>query len=189
MKFGLVVLVCATVAVLLFLGHRLVAADPSIAFVGDSITQGWSYPSANFGIHGETTGQMLSREPAILSEHRYRILVLLGGTNDTLLHIHSDQTIRNLEELGEAAVQQDAQPVLCEIPPIFHSFNPQDTTDYMPKVVELNRKIAALAAAHHWPVVDYYSPLLHHPAYLSDGVHMKRRGYVLMELALLHRLY
>jgi acyl-CoA thioesterase-1 len=170
-------------------GFHLISADPHIAFLGDSITQGWHYPRANFGIHGNTTAQMLARFPKVIPGRDYREVVILGGTNDVLLNIDSDQTIRNLEALGEDTLDQHAEPILCEIPPIFHSYNPDDTRNYMPAVVALNSRIASLAQAHHWKLVDYYTPLENKPTYSADGVHMKRRGYLVMEAALLRQLY
>jgi lysophospholipase L1-like esterase len=175
--------------VCLVFGCHLIAADTRIAFLGDSITEGWHYPRANFGIHGNTTAQMLARFPKVIPGHNYREVVILGGTNDVLLNVAPQQTIRNLETLGEETAEQHAEPVLCEIPPIFHSFRPGDSKNYMPTVIELNKEIAGLAQAHHWKLVDYYTPLANHPAYSADGVHMKRRGYLVMEIALLRQLY
>jgi len=172
----------------LIAGCRLVTADPQVAFLGDSLTEGWSYPSVNFGVHGNTTGQMLARFPRIIADRHYKTVVILGGTNDILLNVNSDETIRHLEQLGEEAIQKQSEPILCEIPPIFRGLRADDTRDYKPAVVGLNRRIARLAAVHHWRLVDYYTPLVDHPAFSSDGVHMKRRGYLVMEVALLHQV-
>jgi lysophospholipase L1-like esterase len=51
-------------------------------------------------------------------------------------------------------------------------------------VLELNRRIAQLAAEHHWKLIDFYTPLAGHPDYSTDGVHMKRKGYLVMTLTL-----
>jgi acyl-CoA thioesterase I len=169
-------------------GCRLVHSGPRVAFLGDSITEGWSYPTVNYGKHGDTTAQMLTRFPRLIPGHGYATVVILGGTNDVLLKIDPNTTIANLEQLAQLTVQEHAEPILCEIPPIFHSFVLTDTRDYGPQVVDLNRRIAALAAAHHWKLTDYFTPLANHPRYSSDGVHMKRRGYLVMEEALLPQL-
>jgi lysophospholipase L1-like esterase len=188
MKVSLAALLMAIVVVWVVVGYHLAAADPRVAFLGDSITERWHYPRANFGVHGNTTAQMLARFPQFIPGHNYRAVVILGGTNDVLLKIDSDQTIHNLEILGQDTVDQHAEPILCEIPPIFHSFHPDDTTDYGPAVTALNQRIAQVADAHHWKLVDYYGPLANHPGASADGVHMKRRGYLLMEIALLRKL-
>jgi lysophospholipase L1-like esterase len=166
-------------------GCRLFKADPRVAFLGDSITQEWQYPAANFGLFGNTTLQMLQRDSAVVSGHNYAKVVILGGTNDVLLGIAPRITVANLEQIALAVQRSGAEPVLCEIPPIFHGFTVNDTRDYSNAVRQLNRQIAQLAGEHRWRLVDYYDPLRRHPHVSSDGVHLKRRGYLLMEIALL----
>jgi hypothetical protein len=169
-------------------GCRYLHADPQTAFLGDSITAGWSYPSVNYGIRGNTTAEILARFPSAIPNHGYHTVVILGGTNDVLQKLDPSITIHNLETLAEDTVQNHAEPILCEIPPIFHSYDPADHTDYMPAVIVLNQRIVTLASAHRWKLVDYYDSLAAHPTYLSDGVHMKTRGYLVMEHALLPAL-
>jgi lysophospholipase L1-like esterase len=176
-----------TVGLHLLSGCGLLKADPHIAFLGDSITQLWWYPTANLGLSGDTTAKMLARFPLMVPSHGYTTVVLLGGTNDVLLGIAPDETLRNLEELARQTVQQHAEPVLCTLPPIFHSWVPGDIKDYKPQVLELNRRIAQLAVEHDWKLVDFYTPLANHPGYATDGVHMKRSGYLVMVVAL-HRV-
>jgi lysophospholipase L1-like esterase len=169
----------------LLTGCRVFNADPRVAFLGDSITQEWVYPVANFGLFGNTTLQMLQRDSTVLSGHNYVKVVILGGTNDLLLGIEPRTTVSNLEKIALAVQRSGVEPVLCEIPPIFHSPNMNDTKDYSNDVRQLNRQIAYLAAEHRWRLVDYYDPLRRYPQVSSDGVHIGRRGYLLMEIALL----
>jgi acyl-CoA thioesterase I len=164
------------------MGCRLFKASADTAFLGDSITWGWAYPQQNFGVFGNTTAQMLARFPASIPGHRFTRVVILGGTNDVLLGVDPDVTIRNIAEIAAKTLQAGAQPVLCEIPPIFHSFIKTDNKDYSEKVRSLNERIARLAAAHQWELVDYYHPMLGHRRYSSDGVHMTHSGYAIMEL-------
>jgi lysophospholipase L1-like esterase len=175
-----------TVSLHFLSGCGLLKADPHIAFLGDSIIEAWWYPSANLGHHGDTTARMLTRFPLVVPGHGYTTVVLLGGSNDVLLGLDPDITIQNLEKLAQLTVQQNAEPVLCEVPPIFHAWWPGDTKDYKPQVLELNHRIAVLAASHHWKLIDFYTPLANHPNYSSDGVHLKRSGYAVMAIAL-HR--
>lgn len=163
------------------IGFRFIRASSNIAFLGDSITQGWSYPRVNLGRYGNTTAQMMARFPTQVTGHHYKQVVILGGTNDVLLGIDPAVTVRNLQEMAEATIQTGAQPILCEIPPIFHSFNRANKTDYSQNVYALNQRIVQLAAGHKWTLIDYYDPIIGHPSYSSDGVHFKRRGYAVME--------
>lgn len=165
-------------------GCRLFRASPKVAFLGDSITAGWGYPTVNDGLYGNTTGQMLARFNGLIPNRGYTTVVLLGGTNDILRHVDPATTIQNIQQIGELTVQNHAEPILCEIPPIFHNYDHTDHTDFHLQVIDLNRRIADLARAHHWKLVDYYTPLVDHPDYLIDGVHMRLRGYAVMEEAL-----
>ncbi len=171
----------------LLTGCRLFKASSNTMFLGDSLTEGWSYPQANLGIFGNTTARMAARFPGQIAGHRYQWVVILGGTNDVLLGIDPAVTIQNLEKIGNYAIEAGAQPVICEIPPIFHNYNLADKTDYSTRVHVLNDKIAQLSAQHRWGLVDYYHPLLGHPTYSSDGVHLNRRGYAVMEWTFLRK--
>jgi lysophospholipase L1-like esterase len=180
--------VVGSICCLGFTGCHLVHAGPDVAFLGDSITESWSYPTVNYGVHGNTTAQMLNRFDRLIPGHGYHTVVILGGTNDVLLGIDPDITIQNLEKLADETTGQHAEPILCEIPPIFHSYDPKVTKDFGPQVVDLNSRIVKLAADRHWKLVDYYTPIAGHPDDSSDGVHMKRKGYLAMERALLRQL-
>jgi lysophospholipase L1-like esterase len=162
-------------------GCGLNRASSRIAFMGDSITQGWTLPRVNLGVHGQTTGEMLARFPAQVLGHGYTQVIILGGTNDVLLKIPAEVTVANLGRMVDLARQAGIEPTVCEIPPIFLT-----DRDYHTPVAELNRRIVALAANRKIKLVDYYDAIDHHPNYSSDGVHFKRRGYFAMERALLH---
>ncbi len=156
-------------------------ASVKVAFLGDSLTQGWDFPRVNYGIRGQTTAQMLERFPWQIAGHDYRQVVILGGTNDTLLGVAQDVTLTNLSRMVDLARASDVEPVLAEIPPIY-----QDDGRLLEKTRSLNARIQKLAAQKQVRLADYYDALLGHPDAYSDGVHMKRRGYLRMEWALLH---
>jgi acyl-CoA thioesterase-1 len=161
-------------------GCDLNRASARYAFMGDSLTEGWALPRINLGVHGNTTAQMLARFPAEIPGHHYTAVFILGGTNDILLGINPAITVRNLSRMVDEARAVGAEPVLAEIPDIYqknHAYNEQ--------VRQLNEQITALAQAKHLKLVDYYDVTHNHPGYESDGVHMKRRGYLAMEKALL----
>jgi lysophospholipase L1-like esterase len=155
-------------------------ASRRVAFMGDSITQGWAFPRANFGIFGQTTAQMLARFPNQIPNRNFRTVVILGGTNDTLLGIDPAFTIANLSRMVDLARAAGVEPILAEIPPIY-----KQNGRFLPAVQRLNAGIVTLAATKHVRLADYYDALLNHPSCFSDGTHLKRRGYLRMEVALL----
>ena len=172
---GLLVVLVALAVVLPQLNH----ASARVAFMGDSLTWGWSFPRANLGIRGQTTGQMLERFPRQISAAKYREVVILGGTNDTLLQLDPALTLSNLGRMVDLASAAGVRPVLGEIPPIY-----RQNGRYLGAVDALDAGILRLAAERHVAVVDYASALRGHPGAYSDGVHLKRRGYLRMEWAL-----
>lgn len=153
-------------------------ASPTVAFMGDSLTQGWQLPRENFGVYGQTTAQMLARFQQQVPGHK--TVVILGGTNDTLLHIDPAVTVANLAAMIDLSLADNAQPVLAEVPPIY-----RENGVYNPAVDRLNGAIVQLAAQRHIPLADYNTALRNHQDAYSDGTHLKRRGYLRMELALL----
>ena len=113
-------------------------------------------------------------------------LIILGGTNDVLLGIEPETTVSNLEKIALAVQRSGAEPVLCEIPPIFHSLKMDDTRDYSNDVRRLNGQVThvwRLSIAGDWWTTTIPCDTI--PNVSSDCVHMKRRGYLLMEIALL----
>lgn len=173
--------ICILVAVLTLGGFAAIRrATANVAFIGDSLTQGWSFPRVNFGVYGQTTGQMLARFPRQIDTGGYREVIILGGTNDILLALNRDVTLNNLGSMVDDARAHGVAPVLALIPPIYRG-----NGAFLPAVRSLDQGIMALGRQKGVPVVDYYSVLEGQRAAYSDGVHLKRRGYLRMEWALL----
>ncbi len=161
-------------------GCSLNKASSQAAFMGDSITESWTFPRVNYGVHGDTTARMLARFPQQVLAHPYKTVYILGGTNDVLLHIAPETTIDNLDSMIQLAQSHHIEPVLGEIPPIL-----RDGGAYSASVRDLNARILSLASLRHIAVVDYYDAIAGHPGFQSDGIHIKRRGYLAMEGRLL----
>jgi lysophospholipase L1-like esterase len=164
---------------LAFSGCNKVKARNDLAFMGDSITQMWTLPKVNLGIYGQTTAQMLQRFPSDVLQKNLHTVVILGGTNDVLLGVDPNITIANLGNMADIASSHGIEPVLCEIPPIYASHS-----IHAPQVETLNQRIKSLAAEKKLKLVDYYDAIKDHPGYFSDGVHLKRRGYLVMDWTL-----
>jgi len=149
-------------------------------FLGDSLTMGWSYPRTNAGIFGQTTDQILARFPAGMAARHFNTVYILAGTNDVLLHRPPEPAVANIERMVTMARAQGVKPVVATIPPIFRGGGA-----YEPAVLELNRQIRSMAGRQHACLIDYWSALNGHPSFESDGVHMKKLGYLAMEWELL----
>jgi lysophospholipase L1-like esterase len=152
-------------------------ASADLAFMGDSITAWWWFPTANLGIPGQTTTQMLARFQTDVLGHGYKAVVILGGTND--IHYPKspiEETVAlatsNIETMASMAAKEKMDVILCDIPPI---------DDYDSEVNALNHSIDRLAAANNYKEIDYYSPMKGHSSlFRDDGVHPNDRGYEVM---------
>ncbi len=160
-------------------------AAPDTVFFGDSLTEEWPLPTVNFGVYGNTTNQMLARFNEVTDGNFSRV-VLLGGTNDVLLGIDPDITIRNLHQMIHLATEKKLETIVGELPPIY-----KDSGIYQPRVAALNARIRQevqswKASGAPVELVDYNSVLNGElDGYASDGVHLRHRAYVRMELQLL----
>ncbi len=176
--------VLSVVFVLIVLATTFNHASARVAFMGDSITQGWTFPRANLGIYGQTTEQMLERFPGQVARPsngvQFREVVIAGGTNDTLLHLDPQVTLNNLARMVDLARAAGVEPILAEIPPILRNGGA-----YEGAVVALNAGIVELAQRKGVRIVDYFDALEGHESAFTDGVHLRHRGYFRMEWALL----
>ncbi|MFA7679109.1 MAG: arylesterase [Pigmentiphaga sp.] len=73
----------------------------------------------NASISGDTTSGGLQRLPALLDQHRPRLVLIELGANDALRGLSLDMTEKNLTRMIELARQHKAQVVLAgmQIPP------------------------------------------------------------------------
>jgi len=97
---------------------------PLIAMLGDSLVDSVNWRLlphcdgiANYGARGDTTAQMLARLPRIL-ELKPKLLMVMGGTNDALLEIASQETIANLKAIEAEATSNGAAYVSFSPPPL-----------------------------------------------------------------------
>ncbi|MGH8565588.1 MAG: GDSL-type esterase/lipase family protein [Gammaproteobacteria bacterium] len=111
---------------------KLAPSDVIVAF-GDSLTAGTgadapgdAYPAVlgrligreviNSGVPGETSADGLRRLPEVLAEHRPKLVLLCLGGNDTLQHLDSKQTAKNLTAMVQLAKAGGAAVVLIGVP-------------------------------------------------------------------------
>lgn len=157
-------------------------ANPNIAFIGDSITNYWSLPATNLGVPGDTTTMMLARFPSEVLGHDYKVVVILGGTND-IRNIYASldkevaTAIANIGNMAAQAQKAKLIVVLCSVPPV-------ESADEAGRPEALNAQIAKLAKAQGYLYVDYYTPMAGHPEYFKDELHPNGEGYAVMKAAL-----
>ena len=110
---------------------RLGANDIILAF-GDSLTYGTgaerneAYPAklvgltqravVNAGVPGETTAEGLKRLPALLDEHRPKLVLLCLGGNDLLRRLPEAETENNLRLMLQTLRASGIQVVLIGVP-------------------------------------------------------------------------
>jgi acyl-CoA thioesterase-1 len=110
---------------------RVASGEVILAF-GDSLTYGTgaapeqSYPAVlsrligrtviRAGVPGELSGDALARLPAVLEEHRPRVLVLCSGGNDLLRGMDESLIESNLRAMIELARARGVAVVLVGVP-------------------------------------------------------------------------
>ncbi|MBO9711722.1 GDSL-type esterase/lipase family protein [Sphingomonas sp.] len=169
----------------------------SVVFMGDSITEGWIGAHPDFfarhgyvdrGISGQSSSQMVARFQADVIALRPRVVHIMTGTNDiggATGPITEDEFVGNVSAMIDLAKANGIEVVLASIPPMSRLL-PRPEFDVRPVVVQLNRRLRALAAARGVTYVDYYTPLVDasgafDPHFANDGVHPTRAGYSVME--------
>jgi GDSL-like Lipase/Acylhydrolase family len=179
-------LISAVITTAFVVNHGKFAADT--VFMGDSLTEMWDLPAVNFGGYGNTTDQMLARFNEV-TDGQFMRAVILGGTNDVLYGVAPETTIGNLHEMIRLSTNARLETIVGTIPPIYWQ-----NGRYQAAVDDLNVRIRK--EVQNWNtggtkviLVDYNRVLRgRREALTADGVHLRRRGYLLMEMELLGTL-
>lgn len=186
------------------------AAQPNdgqrVVFLGNSITDFWAdrrpefFSSHGFigrGISGQTSYQFLSRFRSDVIELHPRTVVINAGTNDIAENTHAydeDRTFGNIVSMVELAKANGIDVVLTTVLPAANYGWRPEVKNVPEKITSLNKRLAAYAADHGIPFVDYYSHMLApdgfslNPNYANDGVHPTNAGYEVMENLILKAL-
>lgn len=167
-----------------------------VVFMGNSITEGWSYANADFfegkpyinrGISGQTTPQMLIRFRPDVVDLSPEVVVILAGTNDiagntgpSTLKMIAD----NIFSMAEIAQANGIKVVICSVLPVY-DYPWKPGLEPAGKIIALNQMLSDYAAAkgHHY--LDYHSAMKDErnglpEKYATDEVHPTKEGYQVM---------
>jgi lysophospholipase L1-like esterase len=174
--------------------------DPSnkltrVACLGDSITNSTGYPEqlqsllgngsvvGNFGVNGATVN--LNSNNPYYYDLTYRdarnflptTVIIMLGTNDARSDNYqkiSTFTANYERLLNRTQRWNSTQQIFLVIPPpIFNNTLDLNSTSYVNGVIPRIRQIASDLGL---PLIDVYTPLIDHPEYFPDGVHLNSQG-------------
>ena len=183
--------------------------DNLVIFMGNSITENWTYFRPNFfkensflnrGISGQTTPQMLIRfKPDVVNLNPDSV-VILAGINDIAGNT-GPMVISNIAEnifsMAEIAKEYGIKVFICSVLPA-KGFPGAPNLNVKPakKVMSLNKMLKEYCQKNKIIYVDYYSQMndgeggLRVPEFTSanDLVHPNSAGYAVMESIILEAL-
>lgn len=163
-------------------------------FMGDSITEGWSFqeffagkPYVNRGISGQTTPQMLIRFRPDVIALKPSLVLIMAGINDIAGNTGPstlEMIAGNIFSMAELAKANHIKVILCSVLPAF-DFPWATGLQPAEKVVSLNKMIQKYADANGILYLDYYSAMVNEQKglkaiYSEDGVHPNKAGYEVM---------
>lgn len=171
--------------------------DDRVVFMGNSITEGWaganpeyftSNPYINRGIGGQTTPQMLLRFRQDVIDLGPKAVLILAGTNDIAENtgpMTLEQIRDNILSMVQLAKAHDILPIVCSVLPAYdYPWRPGKSPNV--KIPELNGLLKTMTVEQGVPYLDYFSSMADKrnglpEAFTTDGVHLTKEGYVVME--------
>jgi lysophospholipase L1-like esterase len=156
--------------------------EETIAFVGDSITEGgdWAawFPdvtTANFGVSGDTTDNVLLRLGPIVDSEPDEVLLLVG-TNDLGTRQSVEHLVRNIQSIL-VELRRDLPGTRM----LVQSILPRGR-EFAERIQEANIHLRQFAATVHAQYLDLW-PSFAGPdgeldaAYSDDRLHLNAKGY------------
>lgn len=172
---------------------RTDSTSQRVVFMGNSITEGWSYSDPGFfankdyvnrGISGQTTSQMLVRFRQDVIELKPKAVLILAGTNDIAQNtgpIPVEKIAGNIFSMAELARANGIEPVLCSVLPVKRYYW-RKNIDPIPLVRKLNALMRSYCEQQGIPYIDYYAAMVANDGgmdwkYTGDGIHPNLAGY------------
>lgn len=177
-----------------------VNGENRVVFIGNSITDGWAsqrpdfFKSNNYvgrGIGGQTSPQLLSRFRQDVINLKPAAVVINIGTNDVAENTgpyDADFTLGNIKSMAELANANGIKVILSSVTPAGEYPWRKEIKEVPLKIAVLNAGIREYAISNGFAYIDYYTLLKDEnramiAAYTTDGVHLTKEGYAVMEKA------
>jgi lysophospholipase L1-like esterase len=169
--------------------------EQRVAFLGDSITDGWRLheyfvgkPYVNRGISGQITGEMLGRMKADVLDNQPAAMVVLAGTNDLARGVALPTVKNNLAMIGMLARAAGIQVIFASVLPVsdYAQARPAQTPLRPPeKILEINRFLEEHCRQNQFVYLDYHTAMKDDRGLLraelaDDGLHPNAAGYRIM---------
>jgi len=174
------------------------STDPErVVFFGDSHIGGWHLyeyfpgkPYVNRGIGGQTTAQMLVRFREDVIDLKPRVVLILGGSNDVLIHLRKlpfEQTVANYASMADLAREHNIKVIFAPVPPVndYRSEKWTARLEQPDRIRKLNEWLRNYCAANGCIFLDYYDQLVDEKGMMKaelshDGEHFNDEGYKLV---------
>jgi lysophospholipase L1-like esterase len=141
---------------------------------------------ANRGIGNESTKGLLLRLNALPESGHRKIIFLQIGVNDVLAGAHSDEILKNYNQILENLISRHYRVIPTLVFPLRYF------PDKNEKISMLNSGIRDLAEKKHLDCIDLNSHFLEgnklSKNYTTDGVHLNAAGYQIWISAIRNRL-
>lgn len=184
--------------------ERIIAnkAFPEVVFMGNSITENWTYFHPDFftnhnylgrGIGGQTSAHMLVRFKTDVIDLHPKAVVIMAGTNDVAHNdfwVAPEQVVNNVISMCELAQANGIIPIISSIPPCKAFVWRPEIKDAAQTIVDINKNLKAYAEANGFVYVDYHSALVDESngfqqTLSKDGCHPNPDTYFTMEAMVL----
>lgn len=158
-----------------------------VAFIGDSITEGYNlslhyngYSVTNRGIGGDTTAGLQDRLKVSLYDISPKVVVFLIGGNNILKKDTPQNIINDIENIFTDLKENlpDSNIIIQSIYPMGLLFNSNNET-----VKQINASLKQLSQDNSFTYIDIFSQLVDEktsgfkPDYTDDGLHPNENGY------------
>jgi len=153
---------------------------------------GLSLTLDNHGLYGETTSSMLARFDADIVASQPDLCTLLGGACDIYAGGAVSAILANFESMVHKCRQASIVPLLLSYPVSYADY--QKAGQEIAALKELHEKLLELAEREKIAIVDLWetkllvSGIQDATCYLSDGIHLSRKGHRIVADAVLAKL-